>query len=290
MHRMDYFALVHVFVERCVRGEPIDVIIAAFQDVVPQLGIRYFAYYAHGADPLDPRQQGFLVHNYPERWVRIYSELRLHEIDPVLRHAERSPLPFLWDAPDFRANLTAQQRRVLAAAEAFGVAHGYTIPIHLSWAPGARCASCSVVPHAEATHAPRYLELQLMASYLYVAMNRTQVAWNAVPPSMLTERERQCLALVAQGKDDWAVGRLLRLSPLTVHTYIERAKRRLEVGTRMQAVIQGLIGRQISFGDVLRAQDADREGVETKGQRRSAARHRRKKLEQLSRIRTSRRP
>lgn len=68
-------------------------------------------------------------------------------------------MPFLWDDPAFRAHLTAQQGKLLAAAGKFGLAHGYTIPIHLSWAPGALFASCSVVPNADAIDARNYLAL-----------------------------------------------------------------------------------------------------------------------------------
>lgn len=66
----------------------------------------------------------------------------------------------------------------------------------------------------------------------------------------LTRRERQCLSLAAQGKDDWAIGQLLGLSPETVHSYFKRLMRRLGVGTRVQAIVWALESGQITFGDV----------------------------------------
>lgn len=65
----------------------------------------------------------------------------------------------------------------------------------------------------------------------------------------LSRRERQCLSLAAQGKDDWAIGRLLGLSPETVHSYMKRLMQRLGMSTRVQAIVWALETGQISFGD-----------------------------------------
>jgi DNA-binding CsgD family transcriptional regulator len=73
-----------------------------------------------------------------------------------------------------------------------------------------------------------------------------------------SERERQCLELAAQGKDDWSIGSLLRISERTAHNHIERAKRRLGVCTRVQVIVAALNDGQISFGDVIKAGNAAR--------------------------------
>jgi DNA-binding CsgD family transcriptional regulator len=53
----------------------------------------------------------------------------------------------------------------------------------------------------------------------------------------LTVRQVECLEWASVGKSDWEIGRLLNLSPHTVHRHIEAAKKRLNVTTRVQAVI-----------------------------------------------------
>jgi LuxR family quorum-sensing system transcriptional regulator CciR len=73
----------------------------------------------------------------------------------------------------------------------------------------------------------------------------------------LTHRERECLALVAQGKGDWTIGRVLGLGESTVHYHIEQLKRRLHVVTRTQAVVQALMSGQVSFGEVVRKPGSD---------------------------------
>lgn len=282
---VDQSDVIQSFIERCEQDAPVETIITAFQETMERLGIRHFACYTHIADPLNPPPGSVLVQNYPVEWVRIYSEKSLNGIDPVLRHAEKNPLPFSWDAPSFRAQLTPAQIAMLKAASQYGLGHGYTIPIHLSWMPGEQYASFSVVPHADTIDARTRLELQMLASYLYVAMTRTHVTWNATDTATLGERERQCLELVAQGKDDWAIGALLALSPATVHTYIERAKQRLQVATRTQAVVQALIGRQISFDAIARTDDTRPRRTKKVRHSRVPERGRLKKVERVGRPR-----
>lgn len=81
-------------------------------------------------------------------------------------------------------------------------------------------------------------------------MNRTHPPSCETADIELTRRERQCLTLAAQGKDDWTIGRLLDLSPKTVHSYIKRLMGRLGVVTRVQAIVWALRTGQISFDDV----------------------------------------
>jgi DNA-binding CsgD family transcriptional regulator len=191
-------------------------------------------------------------------WVRTFSEQKLFHVDPVFQHASRTLLPFFWDASNFHAALTRQQREILADASTHGIAHGYTIPIHLHSSRGAYPASCSVIPDSPSLDLPRYHAVHLMSYYMYDLAAREVAARDAEAAAIeFSNRERQCLELVAQGKSDWVIGKLLGISDTTVHNHIERAKRRLGVTTRVQAIVLALANRQISFGDVIKAEVGD---------------------------------
>ena len=58
----------------------------------------------------------------------------------------------------------------------------------------------------------------------------------------MTARESEVLAWVAAGKSDWAIGQILNISGKTVNFHVENAKRKLGVGTRVQAVIAAIRG------------------------------------------------
>jgi len=249
---MEPFDLAQSFIEQGTRAATIQALAEAFQRVLGQLGFRYFACCSH-VDPLRPPRSAVMLHNYPVDWVRAYSERKLLAIDPVFRHAERTFLPFYWDAPELRVRLTADQWGIFVDAASQGLAHGYTVPIHAPWLSGTFRASCSVVPDSRSIGARSYFAVQLMSTYLYDAARRRVDADLAAPRNPLSSRERQCLELVAQGKSNWTIGQILGISEHTVHRHIESAKQRLGVATRIQAVIGAAQGRQISIGDVLRA-------------------------------------
>ncbi|HEX5999550.1 MAG TPA: helix-turn-helix transcriptional regulator [Hyphomicrobiaceae bacterium] len=62
----------------------------------------------------------------------------------------------------------------------------------------------------------------------------------------VTARECEILGWVAAGKSDWAIGQILCISGKTVNFHVENAKRKLGVGTRVQAVLKaarcGILG------------------------------------------------
>lgn len=254
---MNQFDVIQGFLECGESGSPSpDRLAAEFLKAVQALGFRRFACCSH-VDPFHPPSDAVMLHNYPRGWVRTYSEGRLYETDPVLERAASSPLPFFWDAAFQSAPITKSQKIMMADATGYGLIHGYTVPLRLSWLPGSLRASCTVIPDDESIDPQNYLAVEVAATYLYFSASRAHAPWLAPTRIELTHRERECLALVAQGKGDWTIGRVLGLRESTVHYHIEQLKRRLRVATRSQAVVQGLMSGQISFGEVVRKPAGD---------------------------------
>ncbi|HEY0373798.1 MAG TPA: response regulator transcription factor [Amnibacterium sp.] len=56
----------------------------------------------------------------------------------------------------------------------------------------------------------------------------------------LTDREAEILALITQGKNNADVARLTYLSPNTIKSYIRSLYRKIDVGSRTQAVLWGV--------------------------------------------------
>lgn len=242
--------VVQGFIEGCQASPPSAQRLAkGLPKALEALGFGYYACCSH-VDPLHPPPDAVMLHNYPAVWERHFSEARLHEIDPVLLHAERNPMPFFWDEVFRTERITKPQKQVLAEAAGLGLAHGFTAPLHLSWLPGSLRASCSVVPDNPRVDPRNYPMVDALAAYLFTALYRARDPWNIALPSDLTRRERECLTLAALGKTDWEIGHLLKLSEFTVHTHIEQAKRRFGVATRMRAVILALMCGAIAYGDL----------------------------------------
>jgi DNA-binding CsgD family transcriptional regulator len=254
---MNQYDVVQGLLECGESGSPSpDRLAAEFLKAVQALGFRHFACCSH-VDPFHPPSDAVMMHNYPRGWVRTYSEGRLYETDPVLERAASSPMPFFWDAAFQTARITKSQKMMMVDAGGYGLIHGYTVPLHLSWLPGSLRASCTVIPDDDLVDPRSYLAAEVAATYLYFCASRAHAPWLAAARVMLTRRERECLALVAQGKGDWTIGRVLGLGESTVHYHIEQLKRRLRVVTRTQAVVQALMSGQISFGEVVRKTASD---------------------------------
>jgi DNA-binding CsgD family transcriptional regulator len=249
---MNQFEVAQGFIEQCQAGVPADALARAFQRSTENLGFRHFACCSH-VDPLKPPRRAVMLHTYPKEWVQLFSEQDFFEIDPVLLQASRTLVPFFWDTEASHEELSPPQQEMFHEARRYGLTRGYTVPIHSVDAPRDFRASCSVVPDSDSLESAAYSAVQLMSFYMYDAASKSAQAKDPPPVQKpLSRRERQCLELAAQGKSDWVSSKILGLSERTVHNHVENAKRRLQVATRMQAVVHALAGQQISLGDVVR--------------------------------------
>jgi LuxR family quorum sensing-dependent transcriptional regulator len=72
---------------------------------------------------------------------------------------------------------------------------------------------------------------------------RTSEAFGAFDPdrTQLSAREIECLQWAAAGKSDTDIAVLVGIKPATAHYHIERAKKRLGVRTRVEAVAVGVL-------------------------------------------------
>lgn len=235
MRKIKYSDRLESFAELC-RTSSTEIIAESFQSNVAELGFRYWACCSH-VDPLQPPSRAVMLHNYPAAWVKHFSEEKLHRIDPVLQHAERRATPFSWDEAFAAHPPTDAQKILLADAATLGLAHGYTIPIAPPRIAGSLRASCSVVPDSGSIPRRHYLTVERMAIFMYAAVSGASAPARTIMSAKLTPRQKQILELVAQGKDDWAIGQLLSISERTAHWHVECIKRRFGVHTRTQAVL-----------------------------------------------------
>lgn len=201
-------------------------------------------------DPLNPGPRGVsIVHNQAE-WIARYSDQAYHRIDPVQRLAQRRATPFSWTEPGFRDRLDTAQTRMMDEFAEAKLGDGVVIPLHT---PGELPASCALFTSGQDVSVESYRIAHSMTVFTHAAACRAlreAAAPEAAQPK-LTARERECLILAARGKSDWEIGRLLNLSERTIHHAIERAKRRLGVATRVQAIVRAIHLGEISTSDAV---------------------------------------
>lgn len=235
------------FMEECERAESANAVASAFLEQMNGLGFDYVALCSH-VDPLNPPPAAISVFHYPEFWLKHFSAEGYADIDPVFVHANRSQTPFFWGDPAFQTKLNKKQKRVLNEGAEAGVTNGFTIPIR---GAGALPGSCSLVPNASGVDPLSVKLAHRMAIFAHESARLRTAAPLASAIQPLTKREREVLTLVARGKSDWAISEILSLSERYIHHTVERAKHKLGVATRTQAVIRATIAGEISLYDAL---------------------------------------
>jgi LuxR family transcriptional regulator, quorum-sensing system regulator CciR len=268
------------FVEACESsGSSFDLLAGAFRKAVGELGFRYFALSSH-VDPLNPPPHAIVLFNYPAAWIRRFSAAKFYAIDPVFEHAERTLYPFFWDAAFQHARISERQRVVLSEAAAFGLAHGYTIPINLPWIPLPLRASCSVVPDSVVIDKGRYLAVQVIARYFHFSICASRIPLPSTVGAELTNRERECLTLAAAGMNDREIANQLGLAGTTVHSHIGNSMFRFGAHRRIQAIMLAVIRGEISIGDLAVKLETSRKHPARDRGRSSASRHRQDRMPQ----------
>jgi LuxR family quorum-sensing system transcriptional regulator CciR len=220
-------------------------------DAVRGLGFDYFGIVHHVT--FGAAHGGHVaLHCYPEDWVAALRDAG-RPADPVLRAAERRACGFRWDRIERIVALDPAERRYMERAAAHGIGLGFTVPNHV---PGEAPGSASFALRAGRALPERSLAAaQALGNFAFEAarrLNRTGASrWFA--PVALSERQRDCVRLVARGQGDAAIAARLGLKPRTINEHVEAAKRRYGVATRSQLVVQALMRAEIAFADVVEA-------------------------------------
>jgi len=101
-------------------------------------------------------------------------------------------------------------------------------------AGGSRVGIVSMSSDGPVTRDPAVRAYLAMIAALLHGRTRALGASDSLPapPLGLSEREFDCLRLVARGMSDSAIGKALGIAASTAHEYIEKAKARLDVRSR----------------------------------------------------------
>lgn len=221
--------------------------------MLDSLGFEYFALGHHVSVVSGSLVQ---IGNYPESWARILVERNYISDDPVLLACQTTGAAFRWSEVSSLITLSPKHQEILSNAARAGLGDGFTVPVHI---PGECAGSCSFARKVGRTLVETSLPAaQYVGCFAFEAARRLarKPAGNLrkrelpVPPR-LTSRQLDCVVLVARGKSDWEAGKVLGISPETVHQHIELAKQKYDVATRMQLVIRTLFDNQLGFQDIL---------------------------------------
>lgn len=243
-----HYELVEQGIEHLRTADSKNEIFGILEAVSLELGFKHFAL-IHHTDLRKISTETIHIDNYPGVWREYFIEQQLYKIDPVFTACQRTTVGFPWtDAPALTL-LSKQQIEILEGSTRHGLGSGYTVPIHV---PSEPPGSCSFATRFGVEPKQRnFLAANLFGAFAFQAARRVAGLDAGLRPRKLTPRQRECVLLVAHGKIDWEIGRILGLSEETVTKYLNAARTRYDVSRRMQLVICALFDGQISISEAM---------------------------------------
>lgn len=246
---MTLFSDVQVFVKTVRDADSLESISATLSDATRRFRFDHFAMIQRLSSRL--ANEPVKLSDYPSDWIDLLIAGDYYVHDPVLVAVEKSVAPFSWADLPTMVTMSKQHRSYMQSAHEQGLSQGYTVPIHV---PGEASGLCSFVMTGDRELPSESLPAaQYLACFAFEAARRlaTGSGNGAVDTPKLTQRQLDCVVLAAKGKSNWVSGKLLGLSPDTVHKYLESAKRRYGVSSRTELVVRALFDGQLSFTDIL---------------------------------------
>lgn len=187
-----------------------------------------------------------LISTYPSTWTTQYLKNRYERFDPVITQVLGATEPFQWGLDLGKRILSRPQRELFEDAARFGIAHGFTIPIHDGRGPIA-AVTFAADDNRNAAFSRRVEAnkqvLQLMAMYFHAHARRTLSPNRLINGVSLSPREFECLEWAAQGKSAWEIGHILGITRRTASFHLENAKAKLGVHSISHAVARLIASR-----------------------------------------------
>lgn len=228
----------HAFFEDFAKVSSLDELTRLLRRVSDQLEFEWCVY-ALGTTSATGEARLALVDGYPEPWIEHYFREGYLTCDPVMRYCQAAVLPIRWDN---LSDLRDDERLLMHRAAEFGLQRGVSAPLH---GPHGELGVLSVATSQhpkDVSHrlARASIYLPALAGYVHHTLRRVlPEEEHRVKP--LSERERECLSWVTEGKTSWEIGNILGISERTVHFHLGNACRKLGVNNRQHAVARALL-------------------------------------------------
>jgi LuxR family quorum sensing-dependent transcriptional regulator len=197
-----------------------------------------YGYTASACGAFLPADKGpephFYFLDWPAEWLALYSQRNFVANDYMVAEGRRRIAPFTWLEAKAGRVLTDAEQEIWDATVQWGWSDGLSVPIH---GPGGYFGLIAMAGQQQPM--PPSLRNRLhMLAFLTHERCRALAKFPVVedPKAALSSRELECMRWVGAGKTDWEIGTIMSLSPTTVKSHVDQARKKLGARTRPQAV------------------------------------------------------
>lgn len=216
----------------------------ALKIYLANLGITMFAftYYSYSPTSINKLKYDYSSSQF-SAWHQHYLSEGYEDVDSTLDVVYQSILPQKWDIREqLKQAKNPRERKMRKDAIQFGAEKGLSIPIH---GPHDDFAVLVIVQMKEQSFLDTYFELEqdlFMVGYYYYNYLQHHLLQSTPARSTLklSEREMQCLALIAKNYSLQHIAKMLAITERTVNYHIQRLNKKLGTANKYQSVIKAM--------------------------------------------------
>jgi LuxR family transcriptional regulator, quorum-sensing system regulator BjaR1 len=221
----------------------VEALVGLYRAAIRQFGYTHFI--VTGLPSQGQRFENLVLERFwPEDWMSHYVSRDYIRRDPVAIASPVYRAPFTWKEAWIRASeLGSAGDRIMMEAADVGLKDGMCVPIPVRNA----LAGCISLAGEDPITKKDALEPVNVLSLTFAGRLQLLIDQKDRPKGLtLSDREREVLSWVAEGKTAWEISRILGISDSTVNKHIAGAMRKTGSVTRAQAVAKALTAMEIA--------------------------------------------
>ncbi len=167
--------------------------------------------------------------NYPEQWVSIYTDRKLHKLDPVITTAAHTSSPFEWE------NINKKHSEIFIDSKNYGISQGFTIPFH---DPGFSYGAINLSAPEDYPNINNLIKknFETIITLSYFAHIYRPLSMQTDTGMDLNENERECLHWASLGKTCHETSLIMNICERTVKYHLSTAMTKLNACNIKQAI------------------------------------------------------
>jgi DNA-binding CsgD family transcriptional regulator len=170
--------------------------------------------------------------DYPTEWLSLYANENLYKSDPIILHQLKVFKPQFWsEAYDLHSEKPYSD--FIHLAEDFELKHGLASGLYGTNTDKICVFSFSGGKSNFESHQKKILDI--LTPHLFQGLVRT-VQFSKKLGAELTEREREVIQWIKEGKTNWEISVILNISERTVKFHIQNIERKLNAVNKAHAV------------------------------------------------------
>ncbi|UCI32000.1 helix-turn-helix transcriptional regulator [Mesorhizobium sp. B4-1-4] len=236
--------IAHVFQDalQLANATTVEALVALYRAAIRQFGFSHFI--VTGLPSQGQRFENLILERFwPEDWMSHYVSRDYIRRDPVAIASVVYRAPFTWkEACIHAAEPGSAGDRIMMEAADVGLKAGVCVPVPVR---NALAGCISLAGEAPITEKDALEPVNVLS--LTFASRLQLLADHGRPKGLtLSDREREVLTWVAEGKTAWEISRIIGISDSTVNKHIAGAIRKTGSATRSQAVAKALRAMEIA--------------------------------------------